>query len=70
MEGIGRSKRKAEDDVVILLKIIVIVIKHASNNVNGKLHISAATHPRLSLLRPACSSEERSVFRGHCRDCF
>lgn len=28
MEGIGRSKRKAEDDVVILLKIIVIVIKH------------------------------------------
>lgn len=51
MEGIGRSKRKAEDDVIILLKIIVIIIKHVSNNINRKLHISAAIHPPgLSLL--------------------
>lgn len=29
MEGFGRNKRKAEDDVVMLLKITVIIIKHA-----------------------------------------
>lgn len=45
MKGIGRSKRKAEDDVIILLKIIVIIIKHVSNNINRKLHISAAICP-------------------------